>query len=54
VAPQAAGGAKDGQPAKKPAKKPLQFAGLPLAFWIVAIAGVALAIGLAIAVFSKK
>jgi serine/threonine-protein kinase len=54
AAPQAAGGEKEDEPAKKPPKKPLQFAGLPLAFWILAFAGVALAIGLAIAVFSKK
>ena len=54
AAPQAAGGEQEDQPAKKPVKKPLQFAGLPLAFWILAIAGVALAIGLAIAVFNKK
>jgi serine/threonine-protein kinase len=52
-APKTAGGTKVDQPAKKPAKKPLQFAGLPLAFWILAVGGVALAIGLAIAVLNK-
>jgi serine/threonine protein kinase len=37
----------------KKARKPLQFAGLPLGFWLLALGGVVLAIGLAIAVFSK-
>jgi hypothetical protein len=54
VAPQVAASAKDKQPAKKPVTKPLQFAGLPIAFWIIALGGVALAIGLAIAVLIKK
>jgi hypothetical protein len=45
-------GKLDRQPKKQP-RKPLQFAGLPLAFWILAAAGVALAIGLGIAVFNK-
>jgi hypothetical protein len=52
-APQAAGGTKANQQPKKPARKPLQFAGLPLGFWILAAGGVALAIGLAIAVLNK-
>jgi serine/threonine-protein kinase len=54
VTPQVAGSAKDKQPVKKPVKKPLQFAGLPLAFWLLALGGVALAIGLAIAVLNKQ
>jgi serine/threonine protein kinase len=45
-------GAAEREPKKQP-RKPLQFAGLPLAFWILAAAGVALAIGLGIAVFNK-
>jgi len=52
-APQAADGTKVNQQPKKPARKPLQFAGLPLGFWILAAGGVALAIGLAIAVLNK-
>jgi len=52
-APQAAGGTKVNQPLRKPVKKPLQFAGLPLVFWILAAGGVALAAGLAIALLNK-
>lgn len=52
-APPAAGGTKVNQQPKKPVKKPLQFAGLPLGFWILAAGGVALAVGLAIAVLNK-
>jgi hypothetical protein len=52
-AQQVAGGTKVNQRPKKPVKKPLQFAGLPLGFWILAAGGVALAVGLAIAVLNK-
>jgi hypothetical protein len=48
------GGATEHQPVKKPVKKSLQFAGLPIAFWLLALGGVALAIGLAIAVLTKQ
>ena len=54
VAPKVTGGAKEHQPVKKPVKKALQFAGLPIAFWLLALGGVALAIGLAIAVLNKQ
>jgi serine/threonine-protein kinase len=53
VAPKMAGGTKGDQPAKKAVKKPLQFAGLPLGFWILAAGGVIVAVGLAIALLNK-
>ncbi len=41
------------EPAKKP-RKPLEFAGLPLGFWIMAVGGLLLAIGLGVAVLMSR
>jgi len=40
-----------GQPTKKPVRKPVEFAGLPLGFWLMALVGLVTAIGLAIKLF---
>ncbi|MFM8290849.1 MAG: protein kinase domain-containing protein, partial [Planctomycetia bacterium] len=50
--PPSAGGAGE-QAEKKPRRKPLEFAGLPLGFWLIAAAGLAIAIFLAVKVLNR-
>ena len=48
-----AAGTKPGQPAGKPLKKSREFAGLPIGFWLLALGGLVLAVGLGIQLLMK-
>jgi hypothetical protein len=41
------------QAEKKPRRKPLEFAGLPLGFWLIAAVGLAIAIFLAVKILNR-
>jgi hypothetical protein len=51
--PASSAGAAGETAEKKPRRKPPEFAGLPLAFWIIAAVGLAIAIFLAVKVLNR-